>query len=184
MTYSHLNDFPSDVRERAARIRLAAFDVDGTLTDGKLLLGSGGREMKAFHVADGLGLRMLEKFGIAVALVTARPGQVVLARARELGLQHVFVAVKDKLTCVDTLGARLGIPREEVAFMGDDLPDLRVLAVAGLSVAPANAHPWVRERVHWRTRHEGGCGAARELCDLILAARGHAEAILEEYTGA
>jgi 3-deoxy-D-manno-octulosonate 8-phosphate phosphatase (KDO 8-P phosphatase) len=172
------------VRERAAKIRLAAFDVDGTLTDGKLLLGGGGREMKNFHVADGLGLRMLEKYGIAVALVTARQSRVVLLRARELGLQHVFVGVQDKLACLDAIGTRLGIPREEAAFMGDDLPDLRALEMVGLSVAPANAHPWVRERVHWRTRLEGGNGAARELCDLILAARGHADAILKHYTDA
>ncbi len=184
MTYSHLNDFPTDVRERAAKIRLAAFDVDGTLTDGKLLLGAGGRELKTFHVFDGLGLKLLQKYGIAVALVTARPSQVVVARGRELGIQNVFVGVQDKLKCLDAIGARLGIPREEVAFMGDDLPDLRALATAGLSVAPANAHPWVRERVHWRTRLEGGHGAARELCDLILAARGHADAIIKDYVGA
>ena len=184
MPYSHLNDFPTDVRERAAKIRLAVFDVDGTLTDGKLLMGAGGRELKSFHVADGLGLRMLEKYGIAVALVTARPSRVVQDRARELGLQHVFIGVQNKLACLDAIGARLGIPREEVAFMGDDLPDLRALATVGLAVAPANAHPWVRERVHWRTRLDGGNGAARELCDLILAARDHADAILKDYTEA
>jgi 3-deoxy-D-manno-octulosonate 8-phosphate phosphatase (KDO 8-P phosphatase) len=184
MTYSHLNDFPADVRERAAKIRLAAFDVDGTLTDGRLTLGAGGREMKSFHVADGLGLRMLEEYGIAVALVTARQGEIVLARARELGLQHVFVGVQDKLKCLDALGTRLGVPRDETSFMGDDLPDLRVLAAVGLAIAPASAHPWVRERVHWRTQHQGGHGAAREVCDLILAARGHVEAIIRHYTDA
>jgi 3-deoxy-D-manno-octulosonate 8-phosphate phosphatase (KDO 8-P phosphatase) len=184
MPYSHLNDFPSDVRDRAAKIRLAAFDVDGTLTDGKISIGAGGLELKSFHVADGLGLRLLEKFGIAVALITARESQVVPIRARELGLQHVFVGVQNKLACMDALGARLGIPRDEIAFMGDDLPDLRVLATVGLAVAPANAHVWVRERVHWRTRLEGGNGAAREVCDLILAAHGHADTILKEYTDA
>ncbi|HTD28016.1 MAG TPA: HAD hydrolase family protein, partial [Xanthomonadaceae bacterium] len=147
-------------------------------------MGPDGRDWKSFHVADGLGLRLLEKYGTAVALVTARRSPAVVARARELGLQHVFVGVEDKLKCLDAIGARLGIPREEVAFMGDDLPDLRALAIVGLAVAPLNAHPWVRERVHWRTRLEGGHGAARELCDLILAARGHADAILAHYTDA
>lgn len=184
MTYSHLNDFPTDVRERAAKIRLVAFDVDGTLTDGKLVLGAGGRELKSFHVTDGIGLKLLEKYGIVVVLITARPGRIVGIRARELGIQHAYVGVQDKLKCLDTVGTRLGVPREETAFMGDDLPDLRALAAAGLAVAPANAHPWVRERVHWRTRLDGGCGAARELCDLILAARGHADAILKDYTAA
>ena len=184
MTYSHLNDFPADVRERAAKIRLVAFDVDGTLTDGKLALGAGGSELKSFHVADGLGMKLLEKYGIVVVLITARESRVVAIRARELGIQHAYVGVQDKLKCLDAVGTRLGIPREEIAFMGDDLPDLRALATTGLAVAPANAHPWVRERVHWRTRLDGGCGAARELCDLILAARGHADAILKEYTDA
>ncbi len=183
MPYSHLNDFPADVRERAAKIRLVAFDVDGTLTDGRLLIGAGGREMKSFHVSDGLGLKLLQKYDIAVALITARQSQVVVARARELGIQHVFVGVLDKLKCLDTIGTRMGIARDEVAYMGDDLPDLVALATAGLSVAPANAHPWVRERVHWRTQLDGGNGAARELCDLILAARGHADAILKDYIG-
>jgi 3-deoxy-D-manno-octulosonate 8-phosphate phosphatase (KDO 8-P phosphatase) len=184
MTYSHFNDFPSDIRERAAKIRLVGFDVDGTLTDGKLLIGAGGQELKSFHVFDGLGLKLLEQHGIAVALITARKSTVVEARGRELGLKHVFVGVQDKLKCLDAIGARLGIPSEEIAFMGDDLPDLRVLMKVGLAVAPANAHPWVRERVHWRTQLQGGQGAARELCDLILAARGHADAILKAFADA
>lgn len=184
MTYSHLNDFPADVRERAAKIRLAAFDVDGTLTDGRLFIGAGGSVMSAFHVHDGMGLKLLEKHGVTVALISSRPGKVVMLRARALGLRHSYVGVKSKLTCIDAIGARLGIPREEIAFMGDDLTDLRALDAVGLSVAPASAHPWVSERVHWRTRLAGGEGAARELCDLILAARGNAEAILTEYTEA
>ncbi len=184
MPYSHLNDFPADVRGRAAKIRLAAFDVDGTLTDGRITLDARGHEAKNFHVADGLGLRLLGEFGVAVAFVTARPGGIVEARARELGIEHVFTGVRDKLACLDALGATLGVSHEHMAFMGDDLPDLRVLAAVGLAVAPADAHPWVRERVHWRTQHPGGHGAARELCDLILAAGGHAEAILQRYTQA
>jgi 3-deoxy-D-manno-octulosonate 8-phosphate phosphatase (KDO 8-P phosphatase) len=184
MTYSHLNDFPADVRERAAKIRLAAFDVDGTLTDGRIWVGSGGRVMTAFHVLDGLGLKMLEQYNVAVVLISSRPGKVVAMRARELGLRHAFVGVKDKLKCLDAIGARLGVPREEIAFMGDDLSDLRAMEAVGLAVAPINAHAWVRERAHWRTQLNGGFGAARELCDLILAARGHAETILKNFTGA
>ncbi|MBS0193428.1 MAG: phenylphosphate carboxylase subunit delta [Proteobacteria bacterium] len=184
MPYSHLNDFPADVRERAARVRLAAFDVDGTLTDGRITLDAEGRESKNFHVADGLGLRLLGDFGITVALVTARGGSVVAARARELGIAHVFTEIGDKRACLDALGAQLGIGREAMAFMGDDLPDLQALAAVGLAVAPADAHPWVRERVHWRARLAGGHGAAREVCDLILAARGHADSVLARYLGA
>jgi 3-deoxy-D-manno-octulosonate 8-phosphate phosphatase (KDO 8-P phosphatase) len=184
MTYSHLNDFPADVRERAAKIRLAVFDVDGTLTDGRIWVGAGGSVMSAFHVLDGMGMKLLQQYGVAVALVSARPGKVVSQRARELGIKHTYVNVKDKLKCIDTIGARLGIPREEIAFMGDDLNDLRALESVGLGIAPASAHPWVRERAHWRTRHAGGDGAAREVCDLILAAHEKAEQILKDYSTA
>lgn len=182
MTYSHLNDFPADVRERAAKIRLAVFDVDGTLTDGRIWIGSGGRVMSAFHVLDGMGMKLLQKYGVEVVLVSARPGTVVAMRARELGLQHTYVGVKDKLKCIDTIGARLGIPREEIAYMGDDLSDLRAIEAVGLGVAPGNAHPWIRDRAHWRTRLDGGVGAARELCDLILAAQDKAEEIVQEFS--
>lgn len=181
MPYSHLDDLPADIRERAARIRLVGFDVDGTLTDGRLVFDSEGRELKAFHVLDGQGLVLLRRAGIEVVLVTARHSGIAEQRGAELGLQ-VCTAVKDKFACVDGMRERAGLGFEQVAFMGDDLPDLPILVHAGLAVAPANAHPWIRERVHWRTRSRGGEGAARELCDLLLGAQGHAEAILAEAT--
>ena len=179
MPYSHLNDYPADIRERAARVRLACFDVDGTLTDGRLTFDSEGRELKSFHVHDGLGLVRLRKVGIAVALVTARPSAVAERRAAELGIQ-ACTAVADKLACVRDLAAALGVSLDEVAFMGDDLPDLRVIPHVGFSIAPANAHRWVGERVHWRSTRAGGDGAVREICDLMLAAQGHAERMLSE----
>lgn len=181
MPYSHLNDFPADIRERAARVRLLGLDVDGTLTDGRLIHSDAGTESKAFHVHDGLGLKLLGEHGIAVALVTARRSPVVEARARELGLPHVHQGVRDKRDCLRALCAGLGLAPDQAAFMGDDLPDLPALGFAGFSVAPANAHPWVRERVHWRTQHAGGAGAVRELADLLLAAQGHAEAVLARF---
>jgi 3-deoxy-D-manno-octulosonate 8-phosphate phosphatase (KDO 8-P phosphatase) len=181
MPYSHLNDYPADIRQRASRVRLACFDVDGTLTDGRLFFDSEGVELKAFHVHDGQGLVLLRKSGIAVAFVTARASAIAEQRAAELGLE-AHTAVKDKLACVQAIAVRLGITMDEVVFMGDDLPDLRVMSQVGLSVAPCSAHPWVRERVHWRTSARAGHGAARELCDLILAAQGRAEALLDEAT--
>lgn len=177
MSYNPFNDYPADIRARAAKIRLACFDIDGTLTDGRLLFDSQGRELKAFHVHDGQGLTLLKRVGIAVAFVTARPGAIAERRAAELGAE-ACVGVKDKLACVRALATRHGIDLEAVAFMGDDLADLTVLRAVGLAVAPADAHPWIRERVHWRTVARGGKGAARELCDLLLAAQGHAEALL------
>lgn len=177
MPYSHFRDYPADILERAARVRLACFDVDGTLTDGRLLIDGEGRESKAFHVHDGLGLALLRKSGVAIAFVTARAGKVAELRAAELGAS-AHVAVKDKLAKVRELADAAGLALDQVAFMGDDLTDAGVQAAVGLSVAPANAHPWTRERVHWRTLARGGEGAARELCDLILAAQGKAEALL------
>jgi|SRR6476659_4410534 len=174
---THLDGVTADLLARAARVRLACFDVDGTLTDGRLVFDSDGRELKAFHVRDGQGLALLRQAGIKVAFVTARPGGIAEQRARELGAE-ACVQVADKLACVRALARRDGLELEAVAFMGDDLADLPILNAAGLAVAPADAHPWIASRVHWRTRARGGDGAARELCDLLLAAQGKAEAAL------
>lgn len=181
MVHSHLADYPADIRERAARVRLACFDVDGTLTDGRLWLGTDGRELKAFNIHDGMGLRLLEENGVRVALMTARNSAAAEARGRELRLSEVHIGVKDKRALLEQLCAKHGFAASEAAMMGDDLVDLGAMAVAGLAVAPSNAHAWVRERAHWRTRAGGGEGAARELCDLILGAQGKAEAVLAGF---
>lgn len=168
---------PDDIRQRAARIKLACFDVDGTLTDGRLFFDEQGRESKAFHVLDGQGLVLLRRFGIEVALITARNSLVAQARGRDLGVQS-FIHVKDKLSQVQQLCAQMQITLEQVAFMGDDLPDLTVLREVGLAVAPANAHHWITGSVHWQTQARGGEGAGRELCDLLLDTQGHTEHLL------
>jgi 3-deoxy-D-manno-octulosonate 8-phosphate phosphatase (KDO 8-P phosphatase) len=170
-----------DLLKRAARIRLAAFDVDGTLTDGRLWFDGEGRESKAFHVQDGLGLRLLEDNGIPVALVTARDSASARARARDLRLSHAFTAVSDKVACLATLVAQLGIGWDEVAYMGDDLHDLALFPRVGLAVAPANAHPWLRGHAHWITAQHGGQGAARALCDLVLDAHGLRASVLARF---
>lgn len=174
---------PESVRDRARGIRLVAFDVDGTLTDGRLWFDHEGNETKAYHVEDGLGLRLLMDNGIVVALITARESASVKARARDLRIDHVFTAVKDKLACLVELCGQLDIELSNVAYMGDDLADLPIFPYAGLAVAPANVHPWVRDRVQWITAKSGGQGAARELCDLILEAAGHRDAILARFLG-
>lgn len=173
MPLTHLHDLTDDLLARAARIRLACFDVDGTLTDGRLYLDGEGREQKAFHVQDGQGLVLLRRAGIEVAFVTARGGTVATARGRELGVQ-VFTSVKDKLAKVRELCAALDLAPEQVAFMGDDLPDVPAFRAVGLAIAPANAHPWTARHAHWHTRLPGGQGAAREVCDLLLGAQGQA----------
>ena len=173
--------YSTDLLARASRIRLACFDVDGTLTNGDLTFGADGRESKTFNVQDGLGLRLLEENGITVALVTARESLAVVARGHDLKLRHVHTGVKDKAACVRQLCETLGIGTDQAAHMGDDLHDLPALAIVGLAVAPANAHAWVTARVHWSTPSSGGSGAGRELCDLILEAQGLRPAVLGRF---
>lgn len=181
MAYAPLQHLSADTLARAASIRLVCFDVDGTLTDGRLYFDDAGREMKAFHVSDGQGLVLLRKHGIRVALITARASLAAEKRGMDLGLE-TYIGVKDKLACVRALCQQHGLGLDEVAFVGDDLPDLACQLAVGLSIAPANAHPLVAERVHWRTRASGGEGAAREICDALLAAQGHTESILQAYS--
>ena len=156
---------------RAGNIRLVCFDVDGTLTDGRLTLDADGRETKSFHVHDGQGIVLLRQCGIEVAFVTARRSEVAERRARELGVR-CHIGVKDKLACVRDLCTELGIGLDAVCFMGDDLPDLPAMRAVGLSVAPGDAHALTAAEAELRTVAKAGRGAARELCDLLLAAQG------------
>ena len=170
--------YPAEVLERAARIRLVGFDVDGTLTDGRLPYAESGGESKSFHVQDGLGLVLLRHAGIEVALVSARASTVVERRARELGIARVHTHTREKLACMQGIAAELGIGMDQAAFMGDDRPDLATLRAVGLAIVPADAHAWVRPAAHWSTPRRGGEGAARDACDLLLHAQGRVEAIL------
>lgn len=169
------------LRERAGAIRLAAFDVDGTLTDGRLWFDGAGNESKAYHVQDGLGLRLLVDNGIQVALITARDSASARARAKDLRLEHVFTGVRDKLACLRELCAGLGIELSQVAYMGDDLADLCLFPNVGMAVSPANGHPWIVDHVHWITGQRGGDGAARELCDLLLDSQGLQSSVLARF---
>ncbi len=162
------------VAERARRVRLAIFDVDGVLTDGTLYLGPEGEVFKAFDVQDGHGVRMLQAAGIAIAIISGRSSRVVERRALELDIAHVSQGVSDKLSEFERLTARLGIAPEECAFVGDDLPDLPVMQRCGFAVAVANAVEAVKAGAHHVTRAGGGRGAVREFCELILASRGAA----------
>lgn len=179
MPITHLQSITDDLRQRATAIRLACFDVDGTLTDGRLYFDGEGRESKAFDVHDGQGLVQLRRFGIRIALITARNSKVAQRRGAELGAE-VYIGAGDKLACVRELCTKFDLGLDQVAFMGDDLPDIPPMRAVGLAVAPANAHPWTREHAHWQTRSAGGGGAARELCDLLLSAQGHVDDLLAE----
>jgi len=178
---SYLSDISAEVLARAAKIRLVVFDVDGTLTDGRLWYAEDGHETKVFHVHDGLGLKRLQANGVQVAIISARISHPVALRAEELDIAHVYQGQGDKRTCFRQLLEALKLSPEQAAFVGDDLPDLAPMREAGLAVAVANAHPWVAEQAHWSTRHGGGMGAAREVADMILHAQGKAAAERERW---
>jgi 3-deoxy-D-manno-octulosonate 8-phosphate phosphatase (KDO 8-P phosphatase) len=164
--------YPEPILARAARVRCAAFDVDGVLTDGRLLLGPTGEEFKVFHVRDGQGLVMLREHGIHLAIITGRASPVVALRMAELGIRHVHQGCRDKLAIFTELLAECKLSPQDAAYMGDDLPDLPTLRAAGLAVTVADAHPALAQHCHFRTRLPGGRGAVRELCDLLLYAQG------------
>ena len=161
---------PQALVARAARIRLVLLDVDGVMTDGRLYYGPQGEVMKAFDVKDGHGIVLLRDH-VEFGVISGRPGVVAEARLRDLRFKHLVFGQRDKLAGYAQL-ARLGIPDEEVAYMGDDTNDVPLLRTVGLSACPADAHPDVREAVHFVARAPGGRGAVRELCDLVLRAKG------------
>lgn len=165
------SDIPHAVLERARRVRLVTFDVDGTLTDGRLWLTEDGREIKAFHVHDGLGIKRLREHGIEVALVSARISHAVELRAEQLGIDHVYQAATDKRARLEAILKALGLAAEHACYVGDDLPDLPPMRLCGFAVAVADARAEVAAAAHWRTRAAGGAGAAREVSDFILAAQ-------------
>lgn len=167
--------------ERAARIRLLVLDVDGVLTDGRLYFDNQGNELKAFYTADGLGLRLLQAAGITLALITGRTSTLVAERARSLGIEHVYQGQEDKLGAYLDLLEATGIVAEESCYAGDDWIDLPVLQRAGLAVTVPAADAAVRERAHWVTNREGGRGAVREICQLLLDAQGHTASLLERF---
>jgi len=155
---------------RLDRIRLIAFDVDGVFTDGRFYLSDEGVESKAFHTQDGYGVRRLLDAGIAVGVISGRSSEAVKNRMAELGVAHVILSCKDKVAAMDELAASLGLPIQECAFVGDDLPDLPLLEHVGFSFAVANAVPALQEYCDYVTKNPGGFGAVREICDLIVAA--------------
>lgn len=169
------------IRERAARIRLVIFDVDGVLTDGSLYLGDDGQEYKAFHSRDGHGMVLLQESGVRLAVITGRTSNVVRLRMASLGIEDVFQGYRDKLLAYEELKRRHGLADEEIAYVGDDLVDLPVMARVGLAIAVADADPRVRALAHWCTAAPGGRGAAREVCELILDAQGHLAPLIAPY---
>ena len=167
--------------QRAKAVRLAIFDVDGVLTDGRLYFLADGSEFKTFNTLDGHGIKMLIASGVQTAIISGRSSPVVERRAANLGIQHLIQGREDKLVVLEQLLGELGLGYEEVAYLGDDLPDLPVIRRVGLGMAVASADGFVRQHAHGVTAARGGEGAAREFCELIMRAQGTLEAAQAAY---
>jgi 3-deoxy-D-manno-octulosonate 8-phosphate phosphatase (KDO 8-P phosphatase) len=170
-----------EIDQRARGLRLLLFDVDGVMTDGRILLHSDGTESKQFHIRDGTAFVWARRVGLLTGLLSARASAATALRAQQLGIPIVRQGVDDKLAAYEGLLAEHGLTDDQVSFMGDDILDLPVLARVGLSCAPADAVPDVRSRVHWVSGVRGGAGAIRELVDVVLRAQGHWPGLLASY---
>jgi 3-deoxy-D-manno-octulosonate 8-phosphate phosphatase (KDO 8-P phosphatase) len=170
-----------DILEKAARIKLVIFDVDGVLTDGRLFYGDDGQEYKAFHSRDGHGMKMLQKSGVEIGIITGRNSKVVTHRMADLGVQHVYQGKLEKLPAFEELITKLGVAADEVAYVGDDVVDLPIMLRVGLAIAVADAHHVVIKHAHWQTGHGGGAGAARDVCELIMEAHGTLNSGMQEF---
>ena len=167
--------------QRAKAVRLAIFDVDGVLTDGRLYFLADGSEFKTFNTLDGHGIKMLIASGVQTAIISGRSSPVVERRAANLGIQHLIQGREDKLVVLEQLLGELGLGYQEVAYLGDDLPDLPVIRRVGLGMAVASADAFVRQHAHGITSAAGGAGAAREFCELIMRAQGTLEQAQAAY---
>ena len=170
-----------DILERAAQIKLVIFDVDGVLTDGSLFLGDDGLEYKAFNSRDGHGMKMLQNSGVTVAIITGRTSKVVDYRMKSLGIEHVYQGQHDKRIAFAELLEKLELNTDEVAYVGDDVVDLPVMSKVGLAIAVQDAHSMVLKHAHWQTPSCGGRGAGRDVCEMLMEARGVLQEELDSY---
>lgn len=170
-----------EIEVRAKKIKLLLLDVDGVLTDGRLYFSNQGDEFKAFSTLDGHGLKMLQRSGVKVGIITGRTSNLVAKRASDLGIKILIQGREDKWDALQEILQGHPTSLDEIAFMGDDLPDLTVMCRVGLALAPANAHFSVAERAHWLSNSRGGEGAVREACDLIMTAQSTFDNILKSY---
>jgi 3-deoxy-D-manno-octulosonate 8-phosphate phosphatase (KDO 8-P phosphatase) len=166
---------------RAKLIRLMAFDVDGVMTDGGLYLSDSGDEFKRFNSLDGHGIKMLRASGVEVAIITGRTSRCVEARAKNLGIAHVYQGAEHKLEAMVDLLGKLNLSRDAAAYMGDDVVDLCVMRHVGLAISVPESPDLVREYSNYVTKCSGGHGAVREACELIMSAQGTLDAQLAPY---
>lgn len=174
-------EWSAEVLAKAAAVRLLALDVDGVMTDGKLFYSAAGDELKGFSVLDGLGLRQVMAAGIQVAVITGRRSPLTEKRMAELGIAHLLQGRDDKQVALAELAGQLGLSSRQIAYMGDDLPDLPAIRYAGLGISVPNGYWFVRRHADICTNAPGGSGAVREACELLLTACGKLEASLQHY---
>lgn len=167
--------------DKAKQIRLVIFDVDGVLTQGILSYDHDGIVRKNFHAHDGQGMRLLRTSGIEIAIITTCRSPMIARRMQDLSIPHVFQGVSDKLPVYETLKKNLNLEDQQIAYVGDDLPDLPMLKRVGLAVTVANAPAIIKDHVHWVTHAKGGKGAAREVCDFIMQAQGTYQSAIDHF---
>ncbi|MFY0992371.1 KdsC family phosphatase [Halomonas sp. C05BenzN] len=167
--------------DRLRRVRLLAMDVDGVLTDGRLYFQADGIEIKAFHTLDGHGIKLLKRAGLEVALITGRDSPMVSRRAAALGVKHVYQGVEKKLPRLRELCRQLDLELDQVAYCGDDMPDVGAIKRAGVGISVPGAPSYIRKHADWVTERAGGHGAVREICDTLLQAQGHWDAVIDTY---
>jgi len=171
-----------EILQRAKKVKLVVFDVDGVLTDGSLFYGDNGEEYKAFYAKDGLGMKLLMRTGVQIGIITARNSSLVKHRMDSLGIDHLYQGRLDKLNAFDDLLNKLNLHYEQTAFVGDDVVDLPVMNKVGLSITVKDAHPLVVAQAHWQTPLNGGRGAARNVCELIMQAQNTLEEQLHSFS--
>jgi len=170
-----------DILQRASRIKLVIFDVDGVLTDGSLFLSDDGQEYKAFNSKDGFGMRLLQDAGIDVGIITGRESTLVKLRMKELGVSYVMQGRREKGPALDEMMQLTGLTLDQIAYVGDDVVDLPIMSRVGFSIAVQDARPVVKKHAHWITDNPGGRGAGRDVCELILEAHDKWDDIIKRY---
>lgn len=170
----------NEIKTLAQSVKLLILDVDGVLTNGELLFLESG-EYKAFHSRDGLGIALLVRAGIELAIISGNQSEAVTRRAKKFGIKQVYQGVEDKRIVYEAIKADLAIADNEVAYMGDDLIDLPVMSRVGLPTAVADADEFVKQHARWISQYNGGQGAVRELCELILSAKGLLDDLRQEF---
>jgi 3-deoxy-D-manno-octulosonate 8-phosphate phosphatase (KDO 8-P phosphatase) len=170
-----------DIIQRAKNIKLVIFDVDGVMTDGGLTIGDDGQEYKTFNTQDGLGMKLLKNSGVEMAIITGRTSKVVTQRAENTGVAHFYQGVDDKLVAFNDLIQKLNLKPEQTAFVGDDVVDMPPMLRCGLSITVPAAPASVQSRAHYITKKEGGHGAVREVCELIMQAQNTFDAQMAPY---